>query len=131
MIVVDTNIITYLYLPTALTSQAEQLRLSDPDWLAPVLWRSEFRNLLTGYARRSALSFEAARQIQGEAERMMAGREYQPASAQVLDLASTCECSAYDCEFAALALDLGADLVTMDRQLLRAFPRFARPLPPA
>jgi len=35
------------------------------------------------------------------------------------------DCSAYDCEFVALATKLGAMLVTMDAKLLRAFPKQA------
>ena len=38
------------------------------------------------------------------------------------------DCSAYDCEFAALALRLDVKLVTMEARLLRAFPKFAVPL---
>ncbi len=49
MIVVDTNIITYLFLPTDYTEQAEQLFRQARMWTAPVLWRSEFRNVLAHY----------------------------------------------------------------------------------
>jgi len=34
-------------------------------------------------------------------------------------------CSAYDCEFVALAMKLDAKFVTMDKKLLRAFPNRA------
>ena len=56
MIVVDTNIIAYLYLPTDLTGQAERLLESDPEWAVPVLWRSEFRNVLALYLRKGLIS---------------------------------------------------------------------------
>ena len=46
MIVVDTNILVYLYLPTKYTPHAEKLLENDPVWIAPYLWRSEFRNVL-------------------------------------------------------------------------------------
>lgn len=53
MIVVDTNILAYLYLPNDLTANAEKLLRQEPEWAAPILWRSEFRNVLTGYLHRS------------------------------------------------------------------------------
>jgi predicted nucleic acid-binding protein len=43
----------------------------------------------------------------------------------VLELASRSGCSAYDCEFVALAQDLEVPLVTNDRQILKAFPTIA------
>lgn len=55
----------------------------------------------------------------------MRGREYEVASYQVLDLAATSPCSAYDCEFVALVQDLRVPLVTVDRQVLAHFPSIA------
>ena len=46
MIVVDTNIVAYLYLPGEHTAAVERLLERDPEWAAPILWRSEFRNIL-------------------------------------------------------------------------------------
>ena len=37
MIVVDTNVLAYLYLPGEYTSAAEELLQQTPDWAAPVL----------------------------------------------------------------------------------------------
>lgn len=128
MIVVDTNVLAYLYLPGEYTAQAEALLERDPQWAAPVLWRSEFRNILAGYIRRSTLTFEQARDIQAEAENLLSGAEHDVDSQRVLELVRDSDCSAYDCEFVALAMKLGAALVTMDAKLLRAFPERALPL---
>jgi predicted nucleic acid-binding protein len=125
VIVVDTNVLAYLYLPCDFTAGAEALLLRDPDWAAPVLWRSEFRNILAGYLRRGALTIEQATALQTEAQALMAGREHEVDSAQVLQLVSESNCSAYDCEFVALADQLDVSLMTMDGKLLRAFPRRA------
>ena len=122
MIIVDTNVIAYLYLPGVFTPRAEALLERDAEWAVPWLWRSEFRNILAGYVRRNTISFESAVDLQAEAERLLAGGEYDVESRAVLELASQSGCSAYDCEFVALAVTLGVRLVTMDAQVLRAFP---------
>lgn len=131
MIVVDSNIVAYLYLPCDFTSQAEALYQRDPDWIAPLLWRSEFRNILAGYMRRKIFSFDTAHALQLEAESLLAGAEHEMDSRLVLELVRDSNCSAYDCEFIALALTLGVKLVTMDAKLLKAFPECAVALPAA
>lgn len=129
MIVVDSNVLAYLYLPSDHTARAEALLEQDPDWVAPVLWRSEFRNILAGYLRRNMLSFEQACSLQSEAEGLLAGAEFEVDSRTVLELVRDSECSAYDCEFIALARRLNTRLVTVDKKLLRAFPTQAMALP--
>ena len=125
MIVVDSNVVAYLYLPGDYTEKEEALLEHDTDWAAPLLWRSEFRNILAGYMRRKTLTFEAARDLQLEAESLLAGAEHEVDSRQVLELVRDSDCSAYDCEFVALAMTLGVKLVTMDAKLLKAFPKCA------
>lgn len=125
MIVVDSNVLAYFYLPGEYTIAAETLFEYDPDWAAPVLWRSEFRNILAGYLRRGSLTFLQAYQLQCEAEDLLTGAEYEVNSLNILELVRDSECSAYDCEFVALAIKLGTKLVTMDHKLLSAFPGIA------
>ncbi|HNT40417.1 MAG TPA: type II toxin-antitoxin system VapC family toxin [Rubrivivax sp.] len=128
MIVVDSNVVAYLYLPGDYTEAAEALLGHDADWAAPLLWRSEFRNILAGYMRRRTLTLEMACDLQREAECLLAGAEHEIDSRQVLELVRDSACSAYDCEFVALAMTLGVKLVTMDAKLLKAFPKHAVPL---
>lgn len=128
MIVVDSNILAYLYLPCEYTAAAETFLEQDPDWVAPILWRSEFRNILAGYMRRKAISFEQANSLQKEAESLLEGAEFEVDSRTVLELVRDSDCSAYDCEFVALALKLETKLLTMDKKLLRAFPKRAMAL---
>lgn len=129
MIVVDSNIIAYLYLPGDMTVRAETLLESDPEWVAPLLWRSELRNILAGYMRRGTLNRDTAQELQLEAEKLLAGGEHEVDSRLVLKLVNDSDCSAYDCEFVALAMTLGVKLVTMDTKLLKAFPRQTSALP--
>ncbi|MCZ8315648.1 type II toxin-antitoxin system VapC family toxin [Phreatobacter sp.] len=128
MIVADANVIAYLLIPSPFTAMAERVYARDPEWVAPILWRSEFRNVLTLYVRRAVLTLDQAIQLQDEAEDLMRGHEYDVVSADVLSLASESGCSAYDGEFVALARFLGAPLVTADRRLAQAFPEYARTL---
>ena len=52
----------------------------------------------------------------------MQSQEYEVTSNQVLELVNISTCSAYDCEFVALARDLNVSLVSVDRQILKNFP---------
>ena len=125
MIVVDTNVLAYLYLPSEYTAHAEALLRQDSQWAAPLFWRSEFRNILAGFIRRGTLTFEQALSLQSEAESLLTGSEFEVDSRAVLELVRGSDCSAHDCEFIALAMRLETQLVTMDGKLLRAFPERA------
>ena len=125
MIVVDTNIIGYLYLTSDRSMQAEQALVKDQQWAAPLLWRSELRNVLALYIRRQILSLAEAQQVMDEAISLMQNQEYEVNSLHVLRLVASSTCSAYDCEFVALAQDLDVRLVTVDRQILDQFPAIA------
>jgi len=125
VIVVDSNILAYLYLPSEFSSQAESLLAEDPRWVAPVLWRSELRNVLALYIRKDLLTLEQAYTVQTEAETLLADAEYQVPSLDVMRLVESSDCSAYDCEFVALAKRLNVKLVTADKKILKAFPAIA------
>jgi predicted nucleic acid-binding protein len=128
MIVVDTNIIIYFYLRGEFTEAAQRALEKDAHWMAPHLWRSEVRNVLAGYVRREQLKLETAHKIIQAAEAIFYQKEYEVNSTQVLSLAAGSGCSAYDCEFVALAQNFNVPLLSMDKQVLRAFPHVAMPL---
>ena len=60
-----------------------------------------------------------------DALRTLEQREILPSYEEVLDLIAESDCTAYDCEFMALAKELGLPLVTADKQLLSQFPDWA------
>lgn len=128
MIVADSNIISYLFLPTVYSERASRLYLQDAEWAAPSLWRSEFRNVLALYLRQQILTLAEALTIQEEAEALMADHEFSVTSVQVLTLTDSSHCLAYDCEFIALAKQLSVKLVTEDKKILREFPEVAQSL---
>ena len=125
MIAVDTNIISYRWIASAHSAAADDVWRKDSEWVAPILWRSEFRSVLAGTFRHKLITLPAAAKIMEQAEAEFSGREFNVSSGAVLRLAGRSECSAYDCEFVALAEQQGVPLITADRQILRAFPEFA------
>lgn len=122
MIVVDVNVIAYLWIPGELTALTEKAHRKDPDWVAPLLWRSEFQNLLAGYLRREALTFDTTNRCLQGAEAQFSGSEFRVPSHLVMNEVAHSRCSAYDCEYVALAKDLGVSLLTADKQVIREFP---------
>jgi predicted nucleic acid-binding protein len=125
VIVVDTNVIAYLFIAGDQTPLAEKVKLKDPEWASPKLWRSEMRNLLMLYVRRGAATLADVTLIMARAERDLANRECNVDSDRVLHFANVSGCTAYDCEFVAASELLAARLVTTDKQLLKAFPTIA------
>ena len=125
MIIVDTNTIAYLYLPTDYTTDVEALLERDSHWIAPLLWRSEFRNILALYIRKNLIDLDTAQQMQAQAEKQLAGNEYSVNSTIVLTLAKESGCSAYDCEFISIAKSLNSKLITADKKLISSFPDIA------
>ena len=121
MIVVDTNVIAYLFMPGDHTASARRALERDPAWAAPLLWRSELRNVLAVTLRRGHLVLADALDIMDAATTLMAGGEYAVPSPAVLQLVARSSCSAYDCEFVTLAQELGVPLVTGDRAILTDF----------
>lgn len=125
MIVVDTNTIAYLYLNGDKSQQAERLLTLEPQWLAPRLWKSELRNVLALYLRKALLTIEDVLLILRQAESLMLGNEHDVSSIPVMQLVQASTCSAYDCEFVALAKMLGIPLITADKKIIGAFPGIA------
>ncbi|HMN79108.1 MAG TPA: type II toxin-antitoxin system VapC family toxin [Burkholderiaceae bacterium] len=128
MIVVDVNVLAYLLIPGRYTESAEQLLLADPQWAAPRLWRSELRNVLATYVRSGALELADAVALFHRASLILETEEYEVDTADVLRLSRASGCSAYDCEYVALAEFLDLKLMTADAKLVKAFPHRASAL---
>jgi predicted nucleic acid-binding protein len=107
------------------SAAADAAWAKDPDWIVPILWRSEFRNALAGSIRQRSLTVEEASAIANLAETMLDRKEFTVSTSAVLRLVSRSNCSAYDCEFVALAQAEGVRLVTADRRIMQEFPEVA------
>ena len=125
MIVVDNSVLVYFWLPSEFAGLAEAAKAQDEVWAAPILWRAEFRNVLAGYLRRKTLTEAEANTAYLNVQKDLGANEYSVPTERVLKLVLSSDCTAYDCEYVALAMDLGVPLVTADKQVLKAFPKIA------
>ena len=89
------------------------------------MWRAEFRNVLAGYLRKKLLTEAEANAAYLNVQKDLGAHEFTVPTEQILKLVLASDCTAYDCEYVALAQDLGVPLVTADKQVLRAFPKDA------
>jgi predicted nucleic acid-binding protein len=126
VIVVDTNVLAYLFIKGEYTEFAEKLLRMDSEWISSPLWRSEFRSVLSLYIRKNKLTIKNATRIAQLAEEFMDGREFQVDSEDVFGLISASKCSSYDCEFVALAQSLKLTLYTSDTKIVKEFPHTAK-----
>jgi predicted nucleic acid-binding protein len=126
LIVVDVNVLAYLLIPGKYTPSAEQLLEADSLWAAPRLWRSELRNILATCLRSNLLHLAEAAALFQRASDLIGAEEYEVETSDVLRLSQQSRCSAYDCEYVAVADFLGVDFVTADAKLAKAFPLRAR-----
>jgi predicted nucleic acid-binding protein len=124
VIVADTNLIVYLFITGDQTALAQKVLAKDPYWIVPPLWQSEFRNVLAAYMRRG-MTLSRAKDLMSDALMTLEKREILPPYQKVLELITETDCTAYDCEFVALAQQLSIQLVTADKQLLARFPACA------
>jgi len=125
MIVVDTNIIAYATLIGDFTPTVIQLHEADPVWEVPVVWRSEYLNVVSLYLRKGLINLSQAIEVVESATSFVGGREHVISQYAVLELVNKSKCSSYDCEFVSLAEKLNTPLVTYDKQILREFKSIA------
>ncbi len=125
MIVVDNSVLVSFWLPGEFASRAELVKARDEVWAAPIVWRSEFRSVLSAYLKRKLLTEAEANAAFLNVQKDLGANEYSVPTDRVLKLAQLSDCSVYDCEYVALAQDLKVPLVTADRQILKAFSQIA------
>jgi predicted nucleic acid-binding protein len=125
VIVVDTNIIAYMTFPTRYSPAVHSLHERNSIWEAPLLWKSEFLNVLSLYYRKGLIDYNEGLYALDFAERLIGGREHAVPAKAIIDAVTSSSCSSYDCEFVVLANQLGTKLVTYDKNLIKEFPDFA------
>ena len=71
MIVVDTNIIAYMTFSTPYSPIVSALYQKDPVWEAPLLWKSEFLNVLALHYRKGLVNYHEGLNALDFAERLI------------------------------------------------------------
>lgn len=125
MIVVDSNIIAARNLTSVLSAKAERVEQKDPGWIVPVLWRYEFQNILATAIKTRQIKPEQALDVWKRVFGILIENESEPSPAKVIDLVNQYGIAAYEGQFIALAMEMGIQCVTEDRELQGKFPNIA------
>lgn len=127
MIVVDNDVLSYFWIDveTQRDVYARRVREIDPDWWAPPIWRAEFRSVLRRFMMNEGLALNHAITIMRRAEQDLGPRTVSVSSSAILSLVDQTHHSSYDCEYVALAQNLGLKLVSGDKRLVQKFPETA------
>lgn len=125
MIVADASLLAHLLIPSSDSALAEDVYRRDPEWSAPVLWRSELRSVLLKHMRNSEMKIDLAKAVIEKGLLVISDRETLPPTPAVLEAAVEFKVSAYDAEYLVVARQLGVPLLTFDRKLQQAAPRLA------
>ncbi|MFH0880231.1 MAG: type II toxin-antitoxin system VapC family toxin [Lentisphaerota bacterium] len=125
MIVADSNLVAYLLIPGEKSELADRIFKQDSTWVAPLLCRSELRNILTLYMKKEGMSLAQAQRTIEKAESLLRNREYAVPSDKVLEMANRHHITACDAEFVVLAKQFAVPLLTFDGPLRKACPEIA------
>ncbi|MGH7441267.1 MAG: type II toxin-antitoxin system VapC family toxin [bacterium] len=117
MIVVDTNILVYLFVQGPKTGLAKRLLEHDPQWILPTLWRHEFHNVLVTHVQTKRLSQDQAERIWEKVVDLLADSEREADMAAALRMALEYKLTGYDAQFLALAEAQGVFCLSEDKAL--------------
>lgn len=129
MIVVDTNVIAYLFIRGTHSDAVDRLLASEPDWIAPRLWLDEFLNVLATQERSKLIDAASSNEILRDACLLMQDASYELPAERILSTARRTGCTAYDSQYVTLAEDLGLPLYTFDKRLIGNCPNIAQAPP--
>jgi len=125
MIVVDSNIVAARNLTSSLTSEAKRVEEKDPVWVVPVLWRYEFQNILASAIKAKQIKPEQALDTWEKVLKILIENECEASPSKVIDLVAKYGITAYDGQFIGVALEMGIQCLTEDRELQEKFPGIA------
>lgn len=122
MQIVDTNVLTYLFLEGQRTQEARALYDHDPDWQSEEFALVEFSNMLATAVRVRKLNAAQALELLNDMSSLLAERLHRVPHADALSIAMQYAVTAYDARYLALAQSIDQRLVTEDLRLRAAVP---------
>jgi predicted nucleic acid-binding protein len=125
VIVADANAVAALVLPGEESELVDQLQRADSTWVAPPLILSELRSVIAKLVRTRRRTPAQGLALLDLAVEALDAVTFEPDPLRVFELVASSGCSSYDCEYVAVAEELGCPLATFDREVLRAFPAIA------
>jgi predicted nucleic acid-binding protein len=120
VIVADTNLAVYLFVPGPHTGAATEVLAPDSVWMVPRSYSYELLNVMATHVRNGIFDLDHAFQVIDQVERTVQVIG-DPDRKQVLTAAVAVSIGSYDCEFVVLARELGTRVVTADKRMLNAF----------
>jgi len=75
--------------------------------------------------RKNLINYLEALDAVEKGVKLIGDREHEVSSFAIMEFIQNSGCSAYNCEFIALADRLGVNLITYDKQILKEFPSLA------
>ena len=125
VIVVDTNVLSYLVIRGPHSDLAERVRAMDSNWQVPALFYHEWLSVVTRYVARKIFERDEADRVYRRGVALVKVDSQPPDPLKVLNLHLKSKCTSYDCEFIEMADRHPAKMVTEDKEVLRAFPGIA------
>ncbi len=121
MIVVDSSVISFLFLEGELTESVKELHRIDSEWITPPILNHEMLNILAvvGTADQAVAPME---EIWRDIRALLGSRQQVPDPLRSLHLAIELEISGYEAQYVALAQQLNMPLVTEEQRLLEQLP---------
>jgi predicted nucleic acid-binding protein len=121
MIVVDSSVISFLFLEGELTESVKELHRIDSEWITPPILNHEMLNILAvvGTADHAIAPME---EIWRDLRALLGSRQQVPDPFRSLHLAIELEISGYVAQYVALAQQLNIPLVTEEQRLLEQLP---------
>ncbi len=122
MIVADVSILVHCVIDGEKTKEARQLWNLDKEWLVPTFWQVEFQSVLWKYVRFQGMPANKAIILMEYAIQLFSANERPIFRDSALREAIASGITVYDAQYVALARQLNAPCVTLDKRLQKACP---------